>query len=68
MSAIESKLFNTAGPCDPVEHYMLPALPRLPDVQYLIDTKKYFVLHASRQSGKSTSIRACTKAFNGEGQ
>jgi hypothetical protein len=66
MSVIKLKLFNTAGPCDPVDHYMLPALPRLPDVQYLIDTKQYFVLHAPRQSGKSTSITAFADKINNE--
>jgi hypothetical protein len=46
---------------------MLPALPRLPDVQGLIDEKAYFVLHAPRQSGKTTVIKAAVKKINEEG-
>ncbi|MDR1080453.1 MAG: hypothetical protein LBQ79_05735, partial [Deltaproteobacteria bacterium] len=48
------KFFNTEGVCRPEEHYMIPALPRLPDVSDLIEKKRYFVIHAPRQSGKTT--------------
>ena len=30
------KFFNIAGPCNPANHYMLPATARLPDVASLI--------------------------------
>jgi len=48
------KCFNIAGPCFPDEHYMLPALERLPGIMRIVEQRSYFVLHAARQSGKTT--------------
>ena len=48
--------FNTAGPCLPDEHYMLPPERRLGEVMELIDERKFFTLHAGRQTGKTTSL------------
>jgi hypothetical protein len=62
------KEFNIFGPCNPLKHYMLPALPRLPEVNALIKGEKYFVLHAPRQSGKTTSIKAFVIEINEDGQ
>ncbi len=59
--------FNVAGPCNPDEHYMLPPLERLPDVMQLVGTRKYFVLHAPRQSGKTTAIQALVDILNENG-
>lgn len=50
------RFFNTAGPCVPERHYMLPASRRLPGVLELIERQAYFVLHAPRQSGKTTAV------------
>lgn len=50
-----ARFFNVSGMCRPEDHYMLPPLPRLPTVRGLIERKSYFVLHAPRQTGKSTS-------------
>ena len=50
------KFFNTAGPCKPDIHYMLPASTRLPELLRLIDQKMYFVIHAPRQVGKTTMM------------
>jgi hypothetical protein len=50
--------FNTAGPCVPDLHYMLAPESRLPQLRTLIDQQAYFVLHAARQSGKTTLLRA----------
>ncbi len=47
--------FNTSGPCIPGEHYMLPPERRLHDVLALIESHRYFTLHAGRQTGKTTS-------------
>jgi hypothetical protein len=58
------KRFNTTGPCDPLKHYMLPALPRLSSVQGLIVDEEYFLLHAPRQSGKTTCVRAAVREIN----
>ena len=55
--------FNTAGPCKPDIHYMLPATRRLPTVRSLIDSQSYFVLHAPRQIGKTTAAQQYTTDF-----
>jgi hypothetical protein len=62
------KRFNTAGPCNPVDHYMLPPERRLPGVRELIDEKAYFVIHAPRQVGKTTCFRALASALTAEGR
>jgi hypothetical protein len=51
-----ARWFNVAGPCRPDIHYMLPATARLPDVMRLITQQSYFVLHAPRQTGKTTAM------------
>jgi hypothetical protein len=62
------RFFNTNGTCDPSEHYMLPALPRIGGVDGLIEKKLYFVLHAPRQSGKTTYLKALRDKINGDGK
>lgn len=42
----------------PALHYMLPPEPRLPEARGLIDEGQYFVLHAPRQTGKTTTLGA----------
>lgn len=59
--------FNTAGPNDPQKHYTLPVLKRLPDVRDLVDQQLYFVVHAPRQVGKTTAVRALAQALTEEG-
>ena len=61
------RYFNTAGPCYPDEHYMLPALDRLPDVRQLVERRQYFVIHAPRQTGKTTSVQALADEINDRG-
>jgi hypothetical protein len=60
--------FNTAGPCNPADHYMLPAEARLPPVRGLIGQKAYFVLHAPRQVGKTTSLLTLAARLTREGR
>ncbi len=60
--------FNTAGPCDPEIHYMLPPEQRIPRVRELIDQRGYFVLHAPRQVGKTTSLLDLGRALTAEGR
>ena len=60
------RFFNTAGPCDPRFHYMLPAAERLPEVPRLVERGMYFVVHAPRQTGKTTSLRALAKALTAQ--
>jgi predicted AAA+ superfamily ATPase len=55
------RFFNTQGPCEPSRHYMLPPLDRLPTLRLLIERGKYLVLHAPRQVGKTTALRAMAK-------
>lgn len=64
------RFFNTAGPVNCDDHYCLPPLSRfdLADVMSLIDQKKYFVLHAPRQVGKTTYLLALRDHLNQEGQ
>ncbi len=60
------RFFNTAGPVDCQRHYCLPPLERLdlPEVEMLIEQQKYFVLHAPRQTGKTSSLLALQKHLN----
>ena len=61
------KCFNIAGPCFPDEHYMLPALERLPSIMRIVEQRGYFVLHAARQSGKTTLLKALVAEINRKG-
>jgi hypothetical protein len=65
-----SRFFNTEGPSRVEDHYTLPPLGRLDldDVLGLIDRKKYFVLHAPRQTGKTTCLLALRDHLNREGK
>ncbi len=56
--------FNVAGPCFPDRHYMLPALDRLPQVRPLVECGDYFVIHAPRQTGKTTALKALVREIN----
>ena len=56
--------FNIAGPCIPGRHYMLPALDRLPEVRRLVEDEDYFVVHAPRQTGKTTALNALVDEIN----
>ncbi len=60
--------FNTAGPCDPALHYMVPPLARLPEARTAVERGDYFVLHAPRQTGKTTTLRALARALTAEGK
>ena len=53
-----SKWFNTAGPCQADIHYMLPPLRRFPGIERLVAQRGYFVIHAPRQTGKTTAMLA----------
>ena len=59
--------FNTTGPCFPDEHYMLPALDRLPGIRELVAGGNYFVVHAPRQTGKTTALQALVREINEKG-
>ena len=61
--------FNTTGPVKPDKHYCVPPLERfdLDEVLRLVDGEKYFVLHAPRQTGKTSSLLALCDLLNGQG-
>ena len=61
------RFFNTAGACNPTDHYMLAPEGRLPELDELIARKSYFVVHAPRQTGKTTSMKALAKRLTAEG-
>ncbi|MFZ4625774.1 MAG: hypothetical protein ACOYNF_16255, partial [Rhodoferax sp.] len=61
------KFFNTTGPCYPERHYMVDPLKRLKGVEALIDQGQYFVIHAPRQSGKTTFGLALMDKLNALG-
>ena len=62
------RFFNIAGPCIAAQHYMLPATARLPEVPTLIRRGLYFVIHAPRQSGKTTALKQFVRDINGSGE
>ncbi len=60
------RFFNTAGPVKCHNHYCIPPLERLnlPEILSLIDQEKYFVLHAPRQTGKTSCLLALMEHLN----
>ncbi|MEV6948091.1 ATP-binding protein [Streptomyces sp. NPDC051172] len=62
------RYFNTAGPCIPERHYMLPAQERLPQAREIVDEGQYFVVHAPRQTGKTTALAAMAQDLTASGQ
>ena len=60
------RFFNTAGPVRPDDHYAIQLLDRM-DVEELlalIRAKQYFVLHAPRQTGKTSALIALRDLLN----
>jgi hypothetical protein len=65
-----ARYFNTTGPCMPHMHYMLPPADRLIGAsldRYLRD-QLYWVLHAPRQTGKTTFLQSWMREINATGQ
>jgi len=62
------KTFNTTGPIKPDKHYHIPALSRwdADEIYRLIEAEGYFVLHAPRQTGKTTCLLALMEKLNKE--
>ena len=59
--------FNTEGPVVPHHHYCIPPLERvdLAAVLERIADRRYFVLHAPRQTGKTSALLALRDLLNG---
>jgi hypothetical protein len=66
MEKRERRFFNTTGPCRPDMHYMLPPEERLVGAQLhrYIKDQLYWVLHAPRQTGKTTFLQSWMREIN----
>ena len=67
---MNEKFFNTAGPQIATDHYTIDPMPRIDwaEIAPLIDRKRYFLLHAPRQTGKTTALLAMVEALNRAGR
>lgn len=63
------RFFNTAGPVQAEHHYTVPPLERvdLEELLTLVQQMKYFVLHAPRQTGKTSILLALADHLNRSG-
>ncbi len=63
------RFFNTAGPIRKDKHYCIDPLSRmdLEEILSFIQQEKYFVLHAPRQTGKTSFLLALTEYLNKQG-
>jgi hypothetical protein len=64
------KFFNTAGPVNMAMHYKIAPLTRwdIDEILFLIEQRKYFILHAPRQTGKTSCLLALRDYLNNEGK
>ncbi len=64
------RFFNTTGPVVAADHYCIPPLERvdLDDILRLIRQKRYFILHAPRQTGKTSMLLALADLLNTGGE
>jgi hypothetical protein len=66
---MQKRIFNTTGYCNPDWHYIINPLRGIGDeMMNLIAHNLYFVIHAPRQSGKTTLLHALTRKLNKEGK
>ncbi len=67
---MKERFFNTAGPIQTDIHYYLAPLERFEQDELfsLIDARKYFVLHAPRQTGKTSCLLALRDELNRRGE
>ena len=63
------RFFNVTGLCNPERHFMVDPLRGLNEtILELIRNEYYFTIHAPRQTGKTTLLRALMNQINAEGQ
>ena len=63
------RFFNTTGYCNPEWHYMVdPTRGLTKEIYHLIENKQYFLIHAPRQSGKTTLLHFLCRQINSEGK
>ena len=67
---MKERFFNTAGPVKATKHYHIPLIDRMDwdDIKRLIDDERYFILHAPRQTGKTSTLLAIMAALNQTGE
>ena len=60
------RFFNTEGPVRSDKHYAIQPLDRvdIDEFLYLIQSERYFVLHAPRQTGKTSALIALRDLLN----
>ncbi len=58
------KFFNCSGACIPEDHYMVDIRYQFEQLQPLVDEKRYFIMHAPRQTGKTTIINQYVEHLN----
>lgn len=70
MGELKEKFFNTAGPVRDDLHYLIPFYKRIDwdDIQQLIASEKYFLLHAPRQTGKTSTLLEMMHVLNEAGR
>lgn len=61
------KFFNCSGPCVPSKHYMVEVRSQFQKLQNLVDQERYFIMHAPRQTGKTTVVNQFVKHLNEQG-
>jgi predicted AAA+ superfamily ATPase len=65
---MRKRFFNVAGPCIPGKHYMLDPFRGISgELMDLIDREHYFVIHAARQSGKTTLLLELVESISMRG-
>jgi AAA+ ATPase superfamily predicted ATPase len=66
---MQKRIFNTTGLCFPDKHYMVDALRGIgSQILELIHNEQYFVIHAPRQTGKTTLLHSLARKINNEGK
>lgn len=65
-----ARFFNTTGPCYPERHYFLAPQTRLrkSSLERYIRDQMYWVLHAPRQTGKTTFLQTWMREINASGE
>ncbi len=69
VSPTYKKHFNTAGPVFQEQHYCIEPMKRFDyiEIEALLQEQKYFVIHAPRQTGKTSYLTALSHFLNGDG-
>lgn len=64
-----NRFFNTTGLCHPERHYMVnPFRDIYDEIMQLIHNEQYFLIHAPRQTGKTTLLHQLARRLNREGR